>query len=235
MRPTHKSNCSAALSGKPNECDLNQFSSPAVAPNGRLYVGFENFNTPHENQYLVVSSSNGGSSWSAPAKVDLIHDINLPQSQGRDTVTGCAFRVAAPGNVAVDPSDPTGNTVQERDGGHSVYWGWIAGSNNNVPVLLLPPGEPVQLWAVWHLPGTGTTYLHADNDGRGYQVEKAAVTSLNLVYDRGTVFGLQTNARAESVLMSLPPLASWEYAPTFAPGSFEAELMAMLEPRDWVE
>ena len=105
------SNCSAALSGKPNECDLNQFSSPAVAPNGRLYVGFENFNTPHENQYLVVSSSNGGSSWSAPAKVDLIHDINLPQSQGRDTVTGCAFRVAAPGNVAVDPSDPTGNTV----------------------------------------------------------------------------------------------------------------------------
>ena len=56
----------------------------------------------------------------------------------------------------------------------------------------------------------------------------------NLVYDRGTVFGLQTNARAESVLMSLPPLASWEYAPTFAPGSFEAELMAMLEPRDWV-
>ena len=57
----------------------------------------------------------------------------------------------------------------------------------------------------------------------------------NLVYDRGTVFGLQTNARAESVLMSLPPLASWEYAPTFAPGSFEAELMTMLEPREWAE
>jgi len=50
----------------------------------------------------------------------------------------------------------------------------------------------------------------------------------NLVHDRGTVFGLQTNARVESVLMSLPPLASWEYAPVFAPGSFEAELMAML-------
>jgi coproporphyrinogen III oxidase len=55
----------------------------------------------------------------------------------------------------------------------------------------------------------------------------------NLVHDRGTVFGLQTNARAESVLMSLPPVASWEYAPVFEPGSFEAELMAMLEPRDW--
>ena len=79
--------------------------------------------------------------------------------------------------------DPTGNTVQERDGGFSVYWGWIAGSNNNVPCLLLPPGEPVQLWAVWHLPVTGTTYLHADNDGQGFQVEQASVTPLNLVYE----------------------------------------------------
>ena len=55
----------------------------------------------------------------------------------------------------------------------------------------------------------------------------------NLVHDRGTLFGLQTRARIESVLMSLPPLAAWEYAPEWAPGSFEAELMAMLEPRDW--
>ena len=55
----------------------------------------------------------------------------------------------------------------------------------------------------------------------------------NLVHDRGTLFGLQTSARIESVLMSLPPLAAWEYAPEFAPGSLEAELLAMLEPRDW--
>ena len=56
----------------------------------------------------------------------------------------------------------------------------------------------------------------------------------NLVHDRGTLFGLQTQARIESVLMSLPPLAAWDYAPAYAPGSFEAELMTMLEPRDWV-
>jgi protocatechuate 3,4-dioxygenase beta subunit len=98
--------------------------------------------------------------------------------------------------------DPTGNTVQERDGGHSVYWGWIAGSNNNVPVLLLPPGEPVQLWAVWHLPGTGTTYLHADNDGRGYQVEKAAVTSLNLVYEFARTEYQDVSARLASLQAS---------------------------------
>jgi coproporphyrinogen III oxidase len=47
------------------------------------------------------------------------------------------------------------------------------------------------------------------------------------------LFGLQTNARIESVLMSLPPLAAWEYAPVYAPGSFEEQLMGMLEPRDW--
>jgi coproporphyrinogen III oxidase len=56
----------------------------------------------------------------------------------------------------------------------------------------------------------------------------------NLVHDRGTLFGLQTNARIESVLMSLPPLAAWEYAPEFPPGSPEAELIEMLEPRDWI-
>ena len=41
------------------------------------------------------------------------------------------------------------------------------------------------------------------------------------------------NFGAESVLMSLPPVATWDYAPVFAPGSEEAKLMDMLKPRDW--
>ena len=49
----------------------------------------------------------------------------------------------------------------------------------------------------------------------------------------GRCSGSRTNARIESVLMSLPPLAAWEYAPVYEPGVFEAELMAMLEPREW--
>jgi coproporphyrinogen III oxidase len=64
-------------------------------------------------------------------------------------------------------------------------------------------------------------------------LRRGRYAEFNLVHDRGTAFGLQTQARIESVLMSLPPLAAWEYAPAFEPGSFEAELMAMLEPRDW--
>jgi coproporphyrinogen III oxidase len=76
--------------------------------------------------------------------------------------------------------------------------------------------------------------LPAGERERRFQLfRRGRYVEFNLVHDRGTVFGLQTNARAESVLMSLPPLASWEYAPVFPAGSFEAELMEMLQPRDW--
>jgi coproporphyrinogen III oxidase len=54
------------------------------------------------------------------------------------------------------------------------------------------------------------------------------------VHDRGTIFGLQTNARIESVLMSLPPLASWLYSPVWEEGSFQARLQGMLGVREWV-
>ena len=64
-------------------------------------------------------------------------------------------------------------------------------------------------------------------------VRRGRYVEFNLVHDRGTVFGLQTQARVESVLMSLPPLARWDYAPRYAPDSFEAQLVRMLEPRDW--
>ena len=56
----------------------------------------------------------------------------------------------------------------------------------------------------------------------------------NLVYDRGTLFGLQSGGRTESILMSLPPLAAWRYDWRPEPGSPEAELYACLEPRDWL-
>jgi len=56
----------------------------------------------------------------------------------------------------------------------------------------------------------------------------------NLVHDRGTLFGLQSGGRTESILMSLPPLVRWEYGYQPEAGSDEAKLSEYLVPRDWL-
>ena len=57
----------------------------------------------------------------------------------------------------------------------------------------------------------------------------------NLVYDRGTLFGLETQGRTESIMVSLPPHATWGYGREPEAGSQEAELLSVLKaPKDWV-
>jgi hypothetical protein len=106
-----------------NSCDDSQASTPTVSSvDGTLYVAYENFNTPDENQYLVSKSTDGGQTFTGPFFVSTVFDVNDPlssgdpdpaagnrpdcgargQGDGRRVLTNSCFRIDSFGNMVVD-------------------------------------------------------------------------------------------------------------------------------------
>ena len=110
----------------------------------------------------------------------------------------------------------------EKDFDHS--FGFIKSVGNHYISAYLPIAQKRK----------GITYGERERDFQLYR--RGRYVEFNLVYDRGTLFGLQSGGRSESILMSLPPQVKWRYNWRPQPGTPEAKLYEVfLKPKDWLK
>lgn len=74
---------------------------------------------------------------------------------------------------------------------------------------------------------------YGDRELEYQEIRRGRYAEFNLLFDRGTRFGIETNGRTESILMSLPPRVRWHYDWAPQPGSDEEEALSFFQPRDW--
>jgi len=148
------------------------------------------------------------------------------------------------------PEASAGFFFDYQDGLDPLYRGPFAESNAAIYSEKLSPQQPRNWEEIFSfINDCGRAFLPAyvpivqkrhsteygDRERQFQLYRRGRYVEFNLVYDRGTIFGLQTNGRTESILMSLPPLVRWEYCYQPAPNTPEAKLYdVFLKPQDWV-
>lgn len=145
-------------------------------------------------------------------------------------VGGIFYDYQDPGGVLYKGSDPAGPAAAAGAAAGAVEQNWeklfqlAAACGNAFLPSYLPIAERRQ----------STPWGEREREFQLYR--RGRYVEFNLVFDRGTIFGLQTNGRTESILMSLPPLVRWEYGYRSEPGSREALLTEVFTtPQNWLE
>jgi hypothetical protein len=102
---------------------------------------------------------------------------------------------------------PIGLSLQAKCNSHPLFWGWIENPPSNTACMLLPARTPGAIWAMWHVPGAGTTFLHADNGAAGYSLAEGAIESMNLVYEFADTELRELNERSTMLLAQVYNIA----------------------------
>jgi coproporphyrinogen III oxidase len=121
----------------------------------------------------------------------------------------------------------------ETRGVGGIFFDYLQGDMENLFAFVKDAGEAF-LPAYLPIIELRRDHEYGEREREFQLIRRGRYVEFNLVYDRGTIFGLETRGRTESILMSLPPLVRWVYDYKPEPGSAEAEAWAYFKPQDWL-
>ena len=123
---------------------------------------------------------------------------------------------------------------QETRGVGGIFFDYLQGNLESLFAFVQDVGESF-LPAYLPILKERQDSLYTEREREFQLIRRGRYVEFNLVYDRGTIFGLETRGRTESILMSLPPLASWTYDYHPQEGTPEAEAWSYFHPQEWLD